>query len=181
MPNDKFVRETIEGGKGYALLHHWNRFFDECDPKHRNLHGQLTRYVDGALPTGDGGDRQMYACIPYKQNDVCVEGCIAGRAYAHKSISLQNMPKAVRHTLADGVLLDWDMVNAHPVFAHQYAIDHGLPCDMLSKLVLEREHNLGALACALGKSHSEAKRLVLAVLFGLDLSKVRWEQTPPQQ
>lgn len=88
MPNDKFVRETFEGGRGYALLHYWTRIFDEFDPKHRNLHGQLTRYVDGALPTGGENDRRMYACIPYKQNDVCVEGCIAGHTFMSSVFSL---------------------------------------------------------------------------------------------
>ena len=176
---DRYVRETIDGEKAYTLLHHFHSLFDASDQSELCLLQQLTRYVDSALPSGDIDDAKLFACIAYKQNDVCFESCVAGRSYAHRSISLQNMPKRVRHTLAKGVLIDWDMVNAHPTFAYQYATDRNLRCDMIGRLVTDREPVLAELANAMGGTRSEAKRVLLAILFGFDAGKVRWEQAPP--
>ena len=48
--------------------------------------------------------------VHYKQNKSY------GRFYAIKSLSLQNIPREIRHTIAKEYYVDIDIKNAHPEF-----------------------------------------------------------------
>ena len=53
--------------------------------------------------------------VSYKQNDS------SGRLWAVGALSLQNVTREIRHTIANDFYIDVDIVNCHPTLIYQYA------------------------------------------------------------
>ena len=73
-------------------------------------------------------------CITtYRQNNGI------GRIYAIKSLSLQNLPRRIRHTISKDYYVDIDIVNAHPVFLNHICKTLNIECSNLDNYVNNRE------------------------------------------
>jgi hypothetical protein len=62
-----------------------------------------------------------------------------GRNFAIGSLSLQNIPREIRHTIAGDLYLDIDIKNAHPELICQYAQKHDLSCKYIKKYIDHRQ------------------------------------------
>eukprot|EP00285_Hemiselmis_virescens_P005202 CAMPEP_0173395190 /NCGR_PEP_ID=MMETSP1356-20130122/31238_1 /TAXON_ID=77927 ORGANISM="Hemiselmis virescens, Strain PCC157" /NCGR_SAMPLE_ID=MMETSP1356 /ASSEMBLY_ACC=CAM_ASM_000847 /LENGTH=142 /DNA_ID=CAMNT_0014353843 /DNA_START=79 /DNA_END=504 /DNA_ORIENTATION=- len=62
-----------------------------------------------------------------------------GRWFAAKPISIQCMPRRLRHTLCSGLWTDVDFVNCHPCIVVQLCRKMGTPCPYLERYINERE------------------------------------------
>ena len=108
------------------------------------------------------------ASIKYKKS----KSTTAGRVYARKSLSLQNIRKPIRHTLAKEFYVDIDVENAHPTILHQICLANKIKCPMLSKYVEKREE---VLQCIVKKydlkryeglvSRDDAKDLFISLMY----------------
>lgn len=94
---------------GY-ILEHWDELVNDI-VNQDNSNTELTKkqfhsFVNQAKILHDG---LAATTVTYSQKTE--QG---GRCFAHRSISLQGMPKAIRHSITDGIYIDIDIVNAHP-------------------------------------------------------------------
>ena len=71
--------------------------------------------------------------VSYKQNNN------VGRYFAAGSLSFQNLPREIRHTLAHEYYYDVDIKNCHAELMCQYAKKHSLPCKYIKKYIDNRE------------------------------------------
>lgn len=85
-----------------------------------------------------------------------------GRFFARGGLSLQGMPREIRHTIARDLYHDIDMVNAHPVLLLQWCERKGLETPALRRYISDRE----AFLAQIPLPREEAKRLVLAMTNG---------------
>jgi hypothetical protein len=65
-----------------------------------------------------------------------------GRFCAVKSMSLQTIPREIRHTISRDFYNDIDMANAHPVILEYLCIKYGFNCDSLTEYIQNREELL---------------------------------------
>ena len=84
-----------------------------------------------------------------------------GRFFA--DVSLQNMPREIRHTIASEFYDDVDMVNAHPIILQQLCERFDLVCDRLEDYNENREKHLEDLSEV---SREDAKRVFLSIING---------------
>jgi hypothetical protein len=61
-----------------------------------------------------------------------------GRAYAIKSLSLQNITRQIRQSICSSFYTDIDMVNAHPTILRFVCLSLGIACPILTKYVENR-------------------------------------------
>ena len=66
-------------------------------------------------------DNQYTIKVNYKKNHKYI-----GRFFAKGSLSLQSLPREIRHTISKEYYYDIDIVNAHPEILYQYCIKHKL-------------------------------------------------------
>ncbi len=85
-----------------------------------------------------------------------------GRFFADMSLSLQNAPREIRHTIAADYYRDLDMANAHPVILEHLCLQQGIPCPYLSKLNAERDTFLASL----NLPRDKAKKVILSLVNG---------------
>jgi hypothetical protein len=88
-----------------------------------------------------------------------------GRLYAQYSLSLQNLKKEIRHTLAKDFYYDIDMVNAHPTLILQYCKDNNIECEHLGRYVTNRDKTLKKIQDAYNIDRNQAKKLVLRLCY----------------
>jgi hypothetical protein len=91
-----------------------------------------------------------------------------GRWYA-KGVSMQNMPREIRHTIAKDLYTDVDMVNAHPVILEHLCNVFNLAIPALRNYNKNRGELLGDLTIQTNISNSYAKRLILILINGGEL------------
>jgi hypothetical protein len=92
----------------------------------------------------------------YKQNNGF------GRFYAVKSISMQSMPREVRHTLAKDLYIDIDVVNAHPVILAYLCKKKNMSPKILKKYNKNRDTMLERLKV----DRETAKTVILSMING---------------
>ncbi len=99
--------------------------------------------------------------VSYKQNGG------RGRFCAMGSLSLQTIPREIRHTIARDFYLDLDMVNAHPVILQWLCRSNGFVCEYLSEYISDRETLLKQVIID-GKvaDRDKAKQIYLALTNG---------------
>ncbi len=78
--------------------------------------------------------------VGYKQTHKVI-----GRYFAKGSLSLQSLPKEVRHTISKDYYYDVDIVNAHTVILYQYCKKQGLSTPNLNEYIENREGILGEI------------------------------------
>ncbi len=74
----------------------------------------------------------MQVTVMYHQS-----GGRGGRWYAARSLSMQALPRKVRHTAAHGHMVDVDMVNTAPNLLLQICLQAGFACPRLEEYVQE--------------------------------------------
>ena len=67
-----------------------------------------------------------------------------GRYYASHSLSLQGLPKYIRHTIAENYI-DIDIVNCHPVLLYNLCVKLNLSCQCLKSYIDNRNFYIDAL------------------------------------
>ena len=92
----------------------------------------------------------------YKQNESF------GRFHAMGSLSLQALPREIRHTIANEFYIDIDMVNAHPVILQYLCFEKNISCKYLTKYNTDRDKFLAELS----DNKSQAKIVVLSMING---------------
>ena len=84
-----------------------------------------------------------------------------GRFYAIGSLSLQSMPREIRHTVATNYV-DIDMVNAHPVILQHLCHGRDMKPKQLARYVEDRDKMLGKLKI----DRDSAKTVILSMING---------------
>jgi len=92
----------------------------------------------------------------YKQN------ASHGRFYAIGSLSLQSMPREIRHTIAKDFYTDIDIKNAHPVILAHLCDKIGVSCKWLKKYNKKRDEFLTQIS----SDREQAKTVVLSIING---------------
>lgn len=88
-----------------------------------------------------------------------------GRLYAEHSLSLQNIPKKIRHALARDIYIDIDMENAHPRIVLQYCKKHKIACEKLEYYVNNRDEVLKKIMKGHDLTRDQAKTLMLRLMY----------------
>jgi hypothetical protein len=92
----------------------------------------------------------------YKQNNSF------GRFHALGSLSLQSLPREIRHTIANEYYTDIDIKNCHPVILSFLCAERGIACKYLNKYNNNRDKFLSELC----PNKDQAKTIVLALVNG---------------
>lgn len=100
-----------------------------------------------------------------------------GRWFAEKSLSIQNMPRVIRHTICKNIWIDIDFKNCHPVILEYLCLHYHITCDFLHKYNCNREDMLNEIIVKIGCSRDDAKRYVLKTLNGsnIDINISWWD------
>jgi hypothetical protein len=102
----------------------------------------------------------------FKTTYVTARGNDRGRQFAKGGLSMQGMPRTVRHTVARDLYYDIDMVNAHPVILLQYCERNQFPCPILKSYVDDRDSLLKSMISLNGIERDQAKKVVLSLMNG---------------
>jgi len=108
----------------------------------------LTRSRHGKIP------------VKYKQKGGKGRFCAVG------SVSLQNMPKAIRHSIANQYYIDIDVKNAHPIFLLYLCKYKGFACSYLEHYITNRVKCLKEITFNGVYDREQAKNLYLCLTNG---------------
>lgn len=90
-----------------------------------------------------------------------------GRYFANMGLSMQNLKRNVRHTIADGKYVDIDMVNAHPVILSFLCHKNDFECKYLDEYIANREKLL--TDTGLDREIAKKQYLILTNSNGTDI------------
>jgi hypothetical protein len=96
--------------------------------------------------------------VTYKQKDK------RGRYCANGSLSLQNIARPIRHTIAQEYYYDVDIKNAHPVFLAHYCDTKGLQHAHLASYIAKRDNYFALLQKERGMDREKAKKFMLSIV-----------------
>jgi hypothetical protein len=99
-------------------------------------------YIDGGVVKGeayhtilknyfDHLDTEGVGKTLYRQRRK-IGGVSSGRFFADNSLSLQNLSRQMRHTIAGHLYYDSDLENCHPEICRQLCVKHDVPCPFLT-------------------------------------------------
>jgi len=88
-----------------------------------------------------------------------------GRCFPDGGVGLAYIRKEIRHTLAKGLFVDWDIKNCHPVLLRQTLNANGIPCPCLEEYVDNRDEALANVMKDYGVPRDSAKVLFIAVMY----------------
>ena len=112
-----------------------HNFRDESEQRLKNMNiDPLTlfkKYVAKSKKGSKKGTKKIN--VSYKQNNNI------GRYFAVGSLSLQTLPREIRHTIANEYYYDIDISNCHPVLIAQYANSKNLKCKYIQKYIDNRD------------------------------------------
>jgi hypothetical protein len=117
--------EKFNNAKLQAIINNASKFNDKFDSDYVTI---LRNYNNKAI-----NDEQI---VYYNQIDN------QGRYFAKEGLSLQNLKRCIRHTIAGEYYTDVDMVNAHPVILQHLCKENGFNCDNLNDYITNREQIL---------------------------------------
>jgi len=163
----KFIRltETVDVNKLSYIVDNFAKFKSQLRWRERydviNPAVIITKYLKKS--------KKGRIAVTYKQNGG------RGRFCAMGSLSLQAIPREIRHTISRDYYIDLDMVNAHPVILQWLCRSNGFACPHLSEYISGREGLLkqiiidGEIA-----DRGKAKQIYLALTNGgkADFKKV---------
>ncbi len=89
-----------------------------------------------------------------------------GRFCAIGSVSLQNMPKAIRHSIANQYYIDVDVKNAHPIFLLYLCKYKGFTCEYLEHYITNRDKCLKDITFNGVYDREQSKNLYLCLTNG---------------
>eukprot|EP00282_Hemiselmis_andersenii_P034456 CAMPEP_0169456600 /NCGR_PEP_ID=MMETSP1042-20121227/16437_1 /TAXON_ID=464988 /ORGANISM="Hemiselmis andersenii, Strain CCMP1180" /LENGTH=793 /DNA_ID=CAMNT_0009568829 /DNA_START=817 /DNA_END=3197 /DNA_ORIENTATION=- len=116
--------------------------------------------VDRLLEASKGKD---HISVTYKKGARSEE---YGRWFAAGPVSMQSMPRRLRHTLCLGIWTDYDFVNCHPTIAVQLCRKMDVDCPHLERYISERDAMLAELLAAGVSDRDTAKQLIISCLNG---------------
>ena len=96
---------------------------------------------------------------------------------AKGGLSLQCLPRKVRHTISGEFYWDIDMVNAHPIILEHFCEKHKIPHQHLFKLNSNREEKLQEAVKEFSgiSTRDEAKVLFLSMINGAVHKNIKWD------
>jgi hypothetical protein len=89
-----------------------------------------------------------------------------GRLNAIDSMSLQNIPRSVRHTIAKDYYYDIDCVNAQPMMLLNYCKLNNIKCSKLEDYVTNRDKYLACMMETKNITRDQAKKYALKAING---------------
>lgn len=91
-----------------------------------------------------------------------------GRFYAKKSLSLQCIPRQIRHTISKDIYIDIDMINAHPVILSYLCEKSNFDCPILDQYILNRDNLLSQIKDSNNETvdRDMAKQIYLSIMNG---------------
>jgi hypothetical protein len=98
--------------------------------------------------------------VYYKQNKK------VGRHFAVGSLSLQNIPREIRHTISNDLYYDIDIKNAHPEILYQYALKKNLKNKYIKYYIDNRQDIFNEYTNIYKSSPDEIKQQFLCILNG---------------
>jgi len=144
--------ETIDADKLKYIIDHFEEFKPQLRWRERYEKLGIGKVIVNYLKRCRHGKTR----VDYRQN----RG--TGRFYSIGSLSLQSIPREIRHTIARDNYVDIDMVNAHPVILSYLCHTFGFNCEALDEYISNRE----ALLEQIPESRDKAKQIYLAVTNG---------------
>lgn len=156
---EKFDRKKLK----YILLN-WDEYeskcieYDNVDDSDNNYNPKsiLEKYLDKSKGTD-------LVEVKYKKSENSKK---FGRWFAEGALSIQNMPRKVRHTICKGLWIDIDFKNCHPVLLEQLCIAYDIDCPYINKYNNNREDLLNEVIEKSECDRDEAKKKILRVLNG---------------
>ena len=144
--------ESFDQDKLYHILNHKSEFKDQIAAKHFHDDKDPFLMIKKYLAASTLGNIK----VKYFQHNA------KGRYFAIKSLSLANMPRKFRHTVAKDIYHDIDMVNAHPVILKFICKENEIECNELIDYINDREINLQELEV----DRTRAKEIYLTIING---------------
>ena len=139
-----------------------HNFREESEQRLKNMNiDPLTlfkKYVSKSKKNSQKGTKKVN--VSYKQNNNI------GRYFAVGSLSLQTLPREIRHTIADEYYYDIDISNCHPVLICQYAKSKNLKCKYIQKYIDNRDILFEELSKEYKCSKDKIKNGFLCILNG---------------
>jgi len=89
-----------------------------------------------------------------------------GRMFANRSLSLQNITRAVRHTIAGDLYWDIDVENAHPTILEFICKQRNIQTAALSLYNSRRDEVLNKMMTDSGLNRGDMKKLFLSIMNG---------------
>jgi hypothetical protein len=134
----------------------------------------LRRYLDRAHATGRAtANHHGLSGVPvtYQRSKTAIQAQTGARQFAVGGLSMQGLPRQLRHTLAHNLYHEIDIVNAHPTILRQWCAREHIAVPALEGYVDDRDAKLAELVRAnasvgmsFGRDH--AKQVALAILNG---------------
>lgn len=149
---------------------------------HEPVNETITRRVQNILDCHHEDAQKFHETLKfYKQNIKpsfqCVEttyprrGNNLGRSFVSSLEGKQNvawttMPRVLRNTLLNGLVYDFDLVNAQPSIMLQICLDAGWEAPQLQNMVTNRDDFLRIVSDEYEVSSADAKHLITSMMFG---------------
>jgi len=157
MKKAQYIIENYDSIKG--------NFREESEQRLKNMNvDPLTlfkKYVSKSKNGSVKGTKQIN--VSYKQNNNI------GRYFACGSLSLQTLPREIRHTISDEYYYDVDISNCHPVLICQYAEAHDLKCKYIKLYIENRDVLFEELSKEFKCTKDKIKNGFLCILNGAKL------------
>jgi len=154
--------EIFDVRKLQYIINNWNdeQFIDDNDDKDYEESTQtiIKKYFEYSRFYKDN---QNIIKVNYKQKNKNI-----GRFFAKGSLSLQSLPRQIRHTIAKEFYYDIDVVNCHPVILYQYCNKNKIYCPELKEYIDNRDIILNQIQLSDNLTKSEAKRIILKIING---------------
>jgi hypothetical protein len=152
-PSTKTLTETFNQHKLNYLIQHEEKYTAMMTQKDKSDYNPMTiakKYLNKSI---NGKILVKY----FQQKGV-------GRFHASGSVSMQCLPRKIRHTIADGYT-DIDIVNAHPIILYHLCKQRALRTPHLKFYIKNREECLKSLE--INKlSREDAKHLIISMING---------------
>jgi hypothetical protein len=156
--------EIFDVRKLQYIINNWNdkQFIDDDDKEYKDkTETILKKYFEYSRFYKD---HQNIIKVNYSQKNKNI-----GRFFAKGSLSLQSLPRQIRHTIAKEFYFDIDVVNCHPVILYQYCNKHNIYCLELKEYIDNRDIILNQIIESDNLTKSEAKQLILKITNGGEL------------
>ena len=155
--------EIFDARKLQYIINNWDSIsFSDSEIKNNNEKWQPLSILNNYLNNSKFyKDNQHIIKVNYKQNHKDI-----GRFFARGSLSLQSLPREIRHTISKDFYYDIDIVNAHPEILYQYCKRHNLETPNLKEYIDNRQDILNDIMNKGNITKDEAKKLILSITNG---------------
>jgi len=155
--------EIFDARKLQYIINNWDSInFSDSEIKDNNEKWQPLSILNNYLNNSKFyKDNQHIIKVNYKQNHKDI-----GRFFARGSLSLQSLPREIRHTISKDFYYDIDIVNAHPEILYQYCKRHNLETPNLKEYIENRQDVLNEIMSKGNMTKEEAKKIILSITNG---------------